>query len=583
MALSCLMALCLAAIFSIAGCNDIRRSPRDRFASTSEDANERSLAWVVENITSLNEIEDSPTLEPIRDRLNQWIQAEEFTVDWQLDPLLRELPKELQSLPSFERLASLEFSVGDVAQIQHAHWMRDVGNQARGGEADELAIALRLFDWTVRNLQLSGDELPAAPHLVGSVLLNGKATVFERAWVFIHLARQQGITAVILAVGQPSSAKFWLPAVLIGDELYLFEARLGLPILGADGQTVATLRQVVADPSLLRALDLDAEHPYPVLAADLAHLSVWIEASPVFAAKRMKYLESKLVGQNRVRLSTDPSTLAERLRRAQPFDAVAIWLYPYEQLKARNEMTAATRAAAALELAPFRLPLPEKLKKSRFAEPTDFQDLSEGLSVQSKRSDERKQSATKDILPLKLGRLAMFRGSLSGPTGATRMLQTARPDELFFKQLDSADKIAQDRTGPAADDLRRQLAMVRNVARECQLTASLWLGQMMFADGAYESALHFFKQAAANGQSGPWTDAARYNQARTHEAVGQLAEAIKIYESDRSPQNHGNRLRARRLAAQPAGNGRGAETLQSEAASTAIKAAPAEAAASDQK
>jgi len=49
---------------------------------------------------------------------------------------------------------------------------------------------------------------------------------------------------------------------------------------------------------------------------------------------------------------------------------------------------------------------------------------------------------------------------------------------------------------------------------------------------------------------GPWTNAARYNLARVREATGELPEAIKLYEQDKSPQRYGNRLRAQRLKSQ---------------------------------
>ena len=72
---------CLALLGPAAGCNDMRRIPRSRGAATSDDANERSLAWVVENVVSLNEIEDSPTLEPIRDTLYSNTQSENSGLD----------------------------------------------------------------------------------------------------------------------------------------------------------------------------------------------------------------------------------------------------------------------------------------------------------------------------------------------------------------------------------------------------------------------------------------------------------------------------------------------------------------------
>jgi hypothetical protein len=50
-----------------------------------------------------------------------------------------------------------------------------------------------------------------------------------------------------------------------------------------------------------------------------------------------------------------------------------------------------------------------------------------------------------------------------------------------------------------------------------------------------------------------WAAAARYNLGRSYEAAGQIDKAIATYESDTSsPQNTGNRLRARWLKEQQA-------------------------------
>jgi hypothetical protein len=46
----------------------------------------------------------------------------------------------------------------------------------------------------------------------------------------------------------------------------------------------------------------------------------------------------------------------------------------------------------------------------------------------------------------------------------------------------------------------------------------------------------------------PWLPGARYNLARSYEALGETEKAIALYEADDSPQRHGNRLRAKWLA-----------------------------------
>ncbi len=81
--------------------------------------------------------------------------------------------------------------------------------------------------------------------------------------------------------------------------------------------------------------------------------------------------------------------------------------------------------------------------------------------------------------------------------------------------------------------------------------ASYWLGLINFEQKNYPVAIDYFSRRTLEATpDGPWTDGAHYNLGRAYEASGQLAPAIELYQSDRSPQKHGNRLRARRLKAQ---------------------------------
>jgi Flp pilus assembly protein TadD len=81
--------------------------------------------------------------------------------------------------------------------------------------------------------------------------------------------------------------------------------------------------------------------------------------------------------------------------------------------------------------------------------------------------------------------------------------------------------------------------------------AAFWLGLISFEQGDYRTAAQYFGPMTLQAYpDGPWTNAARYNLARVHEANDELPEAIKLYEQDKSPQRYGNRLRAQRLKSQ---------------------------------
>ena len=58
----------------------------------------------------------------------------------------------------------------------------------------------------------------------------------------------------------------------------------------------------------------------------------------------------------------------------------------------------------------------------------------------------------------------------------------------------------------------------------------------------------FDRSTKAEDPSARWMNAAHYNLARSYERLGEWENARKIYLQDESPQQHGNLLRARRIA-----------------------------------
>ncbi|HEV3343558.1 MAG TPA: transglutaminase-like domain-containing protein, partial [Pirellulales bacterium] len=228
-------------------------------------------------------------------QLNQWIILQSPLGDWRRDPLLNTLPERLQKLPQLADLETMGFSTPDGIELRQAIWLRDASNWAAGDTQNDLERAKRLFDWVVRNVQLDAADDPEAPRLAWHTLLLGHGPAIDRAWLFILLARQQGLEVVMLASppadskpsadgesSAESSLQPWVPALLLDGELYLFEPSLGLPIPGPEGERPATLSQVANDDGVLRQLDLDAEHPYEMTSARVQSVTALIEASPVY-------------------------------------------------------------------------------------------------------------------------------------------------------------------------------------------------------------------------------------------------------------------------------------------------------------
>ena len=167
---------------------------------------------------------------------------------------------------------------------------------------DQLALGLA---WATRHVLLHeqrDDALP--PHLV---VQRGNGGVRDRALVFCELARQWQLDGCILEFPTKESESGVLVGIVVtdksGDDLLLFDPRLGLPVPGPNG--VATLADVRAKPELLK---------FSGIAPDQLEKAVVRLTSPTPGlAPRMRTLEELLATQEHVLLYHDVAALERRL------------------------------------------------------------------------------------------------------------------------------------------------------------------------------------------------------------------------------------------------------------------------------
>ena len=320
---------------------------------------------VIDNFNRLDEFEPSQIFPQMRDRLNQWMlqsrPAEHLAA--------RSAARHARSRSSVrapliahftKNLETGLFTVNDMIGLQEAIWLRDIAKNARGSQLDDLSIAEALFDWTVRNLQLVEDPpagTPPVEHSPAEMLLLGRATARERAWIFLLLLRQQGLDGVMLAIAW--RRQFAAARVVDGPGhrrgSISVRSVAGHAAARAAEHRVATLADVAADDELLRKLDLSSTRPYPVKAEQLAHLIAYVEASPVGLSRRMETLEGRLTGDQRVILTARPKRLAERLAGRSQIEQVRYWPLPYEYWRARGALKPGQPPQAAAELMVFQV------------------------------------------------------------------------------------------------------------------------------------------------------------------------------------------------------------------------------------
>jgi tetratricopeptide (TPR) repeat protein len=549
------------------------------------------LVGTMDTLFKLEEYELGQAEELVMSRLNQWIRDQEVKTPWKREARLDDLPSRLTSIRGVQSLEQDTFVYEhDFAHLREAVWMHRIAERlsdelhpsekpenggAKGNETplqfvsssdpSELRLAMRLFDWTVRNVQLEAEDWPESTvyklprhwHTPYETVLLGRGTASDRAWTFILLARQAGLDVVMLALGEadkPADLRPWIPALVLvrGDEddktveLYLFDPALGLPVPGPERRGIATLAQVAADDALLRQLDLDDKRPYPVKAEELKQVTALFEASPGYLSRRMQFLESRLSGKQRLVLTTSPQAFEQKLNGADYVrPSVALWTRPYETLRVRQTDDDNILEAARAELYPL-----QGLLRPIDSMATDRKTTSRREEVTEWANPQQKGPERSRLrVPLGVGRLMQLAGNYDYETGALRYLQQAIVSEedlgQFINILAESYRSKFPRSDdPATQQQIRQLVESRvHEFRRADQAAKLWVGQIKAEQGEYATAINYF----TSWQNPDWLPSLNYTLARVYEVQGKLDDAIRVYRQDDSPQRRGNLLRARWL------------------------------------
>lgn len=469
---------------------------------------------------------DAQALDQIVVQLNQWLRQSDPQVDWQVDPLLETLDptvaEKLQSLVgenenltpylTKDGLASQFFLPYDGRLLQEAVWARDISRWAQGNSFEKLARAQAIFDWTVRNIQLDavGKGTPQRPW---QTLMYGHGTPEERAWAFELLCRQQGLDVVMLGLAPAPAAgakaeaaspksTFWLPALVDDGQLYLFDTRLGLAIPGPEKKGVTTLEQVQKNDSLLRQLDVEGA-PYPVTPEQLKNVVAYVVADPFDLSKRVRQVEGKLTGDDRLALSVRASELAGRVKSLPGVADVRIWDVPFRTLTEQLTLSPQSiRHEVALAFEPFAWrPVLWKARARHFQGRKELAD-------ETKRQD---------------------------------------PEELIHDHRDAARLYMDKSIRPTDREIAASAEEEQRIRKVAKLDATYWQGLLSFDEGKYDVASDWLGREELRATDSPWAAGTRYNLARTLEAQGKIDEAVKLLEQGPSPQEQGNKLRAKWL------------------------------------
>lgn len=426
-------------------------------------------------------------------------------------------------------------------------------------DAQDLANAMRLFDWVTRNIQLLAEEkldeeareryrlsreegLPDPEsgipglgyrHYPWQTLLFGRGDFVEKAKLFILLCEQSGLEAVMLAYSNEDTQTPWLPAVEIGGKLYLFDTLLGLPIPGEAPGSVATLSEIQADGGLLTQLDLTVdestldETKYRVRPDQIKELVALIYASPESISHRMKFLEDRLVGTRRLRLTAKSDETRAGLPELDGL-STEIWDIAFKTQQYRNAVAEAVEAAI--------LDTRVKAKLGWYGEEEDYinryviyrtaRNLYFIGKFESER-DSRRANAIQRFSSI------MYSDEQIDGLGTNR--------SLLFQLGIWKDK------GQNINDFNQRLRGTQELMRLVRRDSGYFLAQATFDNGNIPTSANWLKRVKENGFSERWNTGVDYLTGRSYEARKEYDRAIEHYSKGEFDQFHGNLIRARQL------------------------------------
>lgn len=452
--------------------------------------------------------------------------------------------------------------------------------------AQELSDAMMLFDWTVRNV--SGDDfygpvtdpnqLDAESLVIGSVgkpnsergirgagygraiwqlLQYGRGDGWQRGHLFLQLARHARIPACVIAIKEKKETKElprvsaedvipWAIGVSIGDQIYLFDSRLGLPLFHKDSMAVLTLKEAAKDSSLLRWQGLSSSESnelqasYPVKAEELKDLVALLDYPAESLSLRMAFLQQSLTGSQRIPLVFDPTEDAQAFEKSSLIKEVRLWGLPEE-------------------IHVFRATVDDAKKRA-----------TRDRIVSAKLGWVHTEESYVDDFPLireakLLFLLGKFQLDQSGLTKDCRsslleLLYTKKDIDSVLTNRDLQKKLGLYQENQSGKDFQNAIAGMQGRMELIRSDVQMHLANTLIDMESYSSALNWLNRVESellgvSGFSGEkWAWSSEYLKGRCLEANGKIDEAIEVFKNSagKSPnannaQRYGNVLRARIL------------------------------------
>jgi hypothetical protein len=506
----------------------------------------------------------------VLNQLNAWSTPQESSSPWARPDLIDTVATDVRNDSLFDRLGSMEFGEAECEYLLQCQMMSGLGfwvserpyldplfqpwlekqkQTLPSDEAVAIEKTLKLFDWTIRNVALEGnakdvEALPLNPSvpltdlgmgyraLPWQTLHFGRGDAYQRGRVFTQLLFQQGIPSVMLALPMEStkgplkefpssSLHLWAIGAVIGNEIYLFEPRWGLPIPNADEPAVATLRQAKSDPAVLRRAKLPGRFDYPINSDDLKSLVALVDVEPFSMSRSVQKLQQSLTGENRMQVASDVNATMTKIAAIDAAVEVRLWELPWlSQLynqSVRNRIN---------DRSPFSI---------------NYQ-ITYGAYMNESLVSE--------------ARTAHFKGSFDtnlDTDGAAKKYMNLRIDEETLAKLAYDRDIQQElqmirKPNETQEEYQYRIGQAQGFYRTAKLDSNAFLGMLQFDLQNMEASTNWMDQRLLQiDGTERWRPQARYILGRACEQKKAFDDALSWYRMDGSPQEAGNRIRVRLL------------------------------------
>jgi len=518
----------IVALVIIVGCRD--RSQVTVSDIRPRESNSDHLQQALQIIDGLDIADFNQATTTSVFNFNLWSKLHDDDPQWVTPSLINTVPTELASTGLVQAIGGKRFIPLDINYLHETSWLHDISQWVVADDlphrmfwesykptvadevaSEELTKVLKLFDWTVRNIQLAPlldyPTIPASEQsgkvspqlgLPGpgysrtnrDVLTLGVGDWWQRARIFVLLARQQGIDVVLLGLPAEFGERNqpWLTAAIIDKELYLFDLNKGLPVLNADKTEIVTLKQLKENVNFAQTQLPAAHQQQPQETLD--GLVGLIEADVVAVSHRMAILEKYLTGERQMVLTVAPSIISLRLRTEHQINRSKIWLPIYEGYL-------------------FEAALHEKL-------------VAQDSTAMEFVSSTRNHSLFREVPQLREGRFKLLRGDFDngessagaqGESGAKALMMASRIPTKIIEELPENEGIQQSLglVKPANTPAllwRQVLLNKQKVFVRAKNYASFYIAMIHMEQGHYQDAIDWFEQRTLINEADDTADAA---------------------------------------------------------------------------